>query len=95
MIDEATDAELKIVSSCFTDHYVLVIRDDASICVLEATRSGELEELSEMGALVVEENWLSGSLYKPSGPNSTTFAFLLSARGGLRVCGICPFLLKV
>ena len=62
MTDEATGAEPKAVSASFADPYLLVIRDDASIMVLECDSNGDLEEL-ERGDGLLKSSWTSGSLY--------------------------------
>lgn len=102
MTDELTGAEPKIVSTSFADPYVLVIRDDASIMILEADDSGDLDEV-ERGDVLLATKWLAGSLYKDSQwafsvlqknqaqvRNTNVFLFLLSATGGLQVsaCGL-------
>ena len=84
MIDEETDAELKVISSSFCDPYLLVVREDLSVVILEVTNSGELEEL-DRGDGVLASQWLSGCLYKPAGEESKVLAVLLTAEGSLRV----------
>lgn len=97
MTDELTGAEPKIVSTSFADPYVLVIRDDASIMVLEADDSGDLDEV-ERGDILLATKWLAGSLYKdtrgafaslrkdqPQAAHTNVFMFLLGANGGLQV----------
>ncbi|KAI9813362.1 MAG: mRNA cleavage and polyadenylation factor subunit [Thelocarpon impressellum] len=63
MMDESTETEPKAVSCSFADPYMLVIRDDASVMVLQSDQSGDLEEL-ERGDALVGPRWLSGSLYR-------------------------------
>ena len=84
MIDEVTDEELKIISVSFCDPYVLILRHDSSITILEATDSGDLEELDRGDGLLASQ-WLSGCVYKPAGVGAKTLAFLLTAQGTLRV----------
>jgi cleavage and polyadenylation specificity factor subunit 1 len=85
MIDEATDAELKILSASFCDPYVLLLRDDSSVMILEATSSGELEEI-ERSDDIMATAWLSGCLFKSTNTHNKTLAFLLSTEGRLKVC---------
>lgn len=97
MTDETTGAEPKIISASFADPYVLLVRDDASVMILEADESGDLDEV-ERGDDLLTTNWLSGSLYEDAddsfrlGPDDGTeddtvnvLMFLLSAEGGLYV----------
>lgn len=97
MTDDLTGAEPKIVSTSFADPYLLIIRDDASIMILEADDSGDLDEV-ERGDVLLATKWLAGSLYKDSKGafsvlqkqkaqlgNTNVFLFLLSATGGLQV----------
>lgn len=97
MTDELTDAEPKIISTSFADPYMLVVRDDSSIMVLEADDSGDLDEV-ERGDILLATKWLSGSLYKDSsgffdvlrnGPARTgipvVLLFLICAKGTLQV----------
>ena len=98
MTDDATGAEPKIVSASFADPYVLLVRDDASVMILRADESGDLDEV-ERGDDLLTTKWLSGSLYEDSndgfrmGPDEeaeddgvNVLMFLLSADGGLHVC---------
>ena len=97
MTDDLTGAEPKIVSTSFADPYLLVVRDDASVMVLEADDSGDLDEV-ERGDILLATKWLAGSLYKDSrgafsvlqkdqaqAGDTNVFLFLLSATGGLQV----------
>lgn len=97
MTDDLTGAEPKIVSTSFADPYVLVVRDDASIMVLEVDDSGDLDEV-ERGDILLATKWLTGSLYKDSKgtfsilqkdqsqtTDTNVFLFLLAATGGLQV----------
>lgn len=97
MTDELTGAEPKIISASFADPYILVVRDDSSILLLEADESGDLDEV-ERGEAILATQWLSGSLYKDSKhsfrvlrkdeteTNQTDiFLFLLSGPGSLQV----------
>ena len=98
MTDEVTGAEPKIISASFADPYVLLIRDDASVMILKADESGDLDEV-ERGDNLLTTKWLSGSLYEDAdgcfrlGPDDESeddivnvLVFLLSAEGGLYVC---------
>lgn len=97
MTDEVTGAEPKIISASFADPYVLLVRDDASVMVLKADESGDLDEV-ERGDDLLTTKWLSGSLYEDAddifrlAPDDETeedivnvLMFLLSAEGGLYV----------
>lgn len=97
MTDEVTGAEPKIISASFADPYVLLVRDDASVMILKADESGDLDEV-ERGDDLLTTKWLSGSLYEDSddsfrlGPDDETeddvvnvSMFLLSVEGGLYV----------
>ncbi len=105
MTDDLTGAEPKIVSTSFADPYVLVVRDDSSVMVLEADDSGDLDEV-ERGDILLATKWLSGSLYKDSsgffdilqkGParaeTTSVFLFLLGANGNLQVSASASYLL--
>lgn len=97
MTDEITGAEPKIISASFADPYVLLVRDDASVMILKADESGDLDEIERGDELLITK-WLSGSLYEDAddsfrlGPDDETeddtanvLMFLLSADGGLYV----------
>lgn len=97
MADDTTGAEPKVYNASFADPYVLLIRDDSSVMVLKAEESGDLEEL-ERGDAVLENRWLSGSLYEDSNDTlrleteddnedeaGNVLMFLLSNGGGLQV----------
>lgn len=84
MEDEATGAEPKIISVSFADPYILVLRDDSSVIVLQADDSGDIEEI-ERGDAILATRWLSGSIYKSSVTDNKALVCLLSAEGGLHV----------
>ena len=84
MMDEETDAELRIVHVSFSDPYVLVLRDDNSILVLRVDESGDIEPLESEGA-TKERKWLSGCLYSGELTANDTAMFLLSSDGGLHI----------
>ena len=105
MTDELTGAEPKAVSTSFSDPYMLVVRDDASVLLLECDDNGDLEEL-DRGDPLLETSWLSGSLFRDrdqvfagTGPEEksalvkeTVIMFLLSAAGALHVIPIPSFI---
>jgi len=85
MLDEDTDAELKIVSTSFADPYLLVLRDDSSIVILKADASGDVEEL-DRGEGLMAKTWLSGSIYRSStAKEAAPLLYLLNAEGALQV----------
>jgi cleavage and polyadenylation specificity factor subunit 1 len=89
--DEITGVELKFIGASFCDPYVLLLRDDSSIIIFQATTSGELEEL-ERGDGVLAANWLSASIYKSASTEDKTLFFGLTAEGALRVIHISLFI---
>ncbi|KAI9811358.1 MAG: mRNA cleavage and polyadenylation factor subunit [Pycnora praestabilis] len=99
MTDEITGAEPKVVSTSFADPYLLIVRDDSSVIVLEADDHGDLDEV-ERGDALLATKWISGSLYTDQshafqaevqdnkgnkGKDARTLLFLLSAEGGLHI----------
>lgn len=84
IIDEDTDAELKVIHSTFCDPYLLLIRDDYSIQILETDKNGELDEVERTDALL-SSRWLSGCVYKSEVTGGKALLFLLTAEGGLVV----------
>ena len=84
MLDEATDTELKVLSVSFSDPYLLILRDDSSVTILEANSAGELEEI-EPGEGILANHWLSGCVYQPPSNDAKPAAFLLSPEGFLKV----------
>ena len=88
MIDDETDAELKIVHTSFCDPYLLVIRDDSSVQLLWVGESGDIEPL-ENDATVKERKWLSGCLH--DGFHEEPVLFLLAADGGVYLFGLPRF----
>ena len=98
MYDDDTGAEPKIVSASFADPFLLLVRDDSSIFVVQCDDNNELEEIErEDGSLLVTK-WLTGCLYVDStGAFATVqsdkgletgenvMMFLLSAGGALHV----------
>jgi cleavage and polyadenylation specificity factor subunit 1 len=84
VIDEETDAELTVVHSSFCDPYLLLLREDSSLQILQVDKSGDLDEL-ERGDAALASKWLSGSIYKSEKTGDKALAFLLNADGGLSV----------
>ncbi|TPX25049.1 mRNA cleavage and polyadenylation factor subunit [Coccidioides immitis] len=60
--DEDTSDELSVVSASFAEPYVLIVRDDQSLLLLQADKSGDLDEVNIDGILS-SHRWLSGCLY--------------------------------
>ncbi|KAG9903177.1 protein CFT1, partial [Aureobasidium melanogenum] len=84
IINEETDAELTVVHSSFCDPYLLLLREDSSLQILQIDKSGDLDEL-ERGDAALASKWLSGSVYKSEKTGDKALAFLLNAEGGLAV----------
>jgi cleavage and polyadenylation specificity factor subunit 1 len=97
MLDEDTGAEPKILTTSFSDPYLLIIRNDGSLLILEADESGDLDAVALEGA-VSSQKWLAGSLYHDKAGilaneqnNSShsakddTFMFVLNDNGALQV----------
>ncbi|ODH13612.1 hypothetical protein ACO22_07085 [Paracoccidioides brasiliensis] len=61
--DEDTSEERSVVHASFADPYVLIIRDDSSILLLQADESGDLDEI-ETDGIIESTTWISGSLYQ-------------------------------
>ena len=79
MSDEDAD-DLTVVSCCFSDPYLLVLRDDLSAIVLEFNaKTKELDEIDDGPS----GSWISGCIYTPE--EQTPLVFLLNEEGGLRV----------
>jgi cleavage and polyadenylation specificity factor subunit 1 len=61
--DEDTDEERLAVSASFADPYLAILRDDASLLLLQADDSGDLDEVSlpdDLSSL----KWRSACLYR-------------------------------
>ncbi|KAG2161842.1 hypothetical protein VTO58DRAFT_109667 [Aureobasidium pullulans] len=84
IIDEETDAELTVIHSSFCDPYLLLLREDSSMQILQVDKSGDLDEL-ERGDAALASKWLSGSVYKSEMTGDKALAFMLNAEGGLAV----------
>ena len=98
MTDEETGAEPKILWTSFCDPYLLVIRDDGGVLVLEADDSGDLDAVTQ-GTAPSSHKWRAGSLYHDKegifGPQrcqsdndsiANILMFVLSEKGTLQVC---------
>ncbi|KAK2798780.1 mRNA cleavage and polyadenylation factor subunit [Onygenales sp. PD_10] len=60
--DEDTSDERTVVHASFADPYVLIIRDDQSVLLLQSDKSGDLDEIDTDGILG-SSSWITGSLY--------------------------------
>lgn len=98
--NEESEDGPQVISACFAEPYLLVVRDDQSIRLLRADESGDLDEI-EQQANVKEGKWVSGSMYEdsndamrleyPEDENDevgNVLLFLLNATSGLHVS--CP-----
>jgi cleavage and polyadenylation specificity factor subunit 1 len=90
MIDDETDAELKIVHTSFCDPYLLVIRDDSTVQVLRVDETGDAEPLENEPALK-ERKWLSGCLSSGMTFSDEPVLFLLGDDGGLHLFSLPDF----
>ncbi|KAL1303688.1 hypothetical protein AAFC00_007041 [Neodothiora populina] len=84
ILNEATDEEIAVLHTSFCDPYLLIIRQDLSLQVLAVDKSGDLDEV-ERGDAVLEQKWLSGSLYQSEMTNHVPLAFLLGDDGSLKI----------
>ncbi|KAI5255757.1 protein CFT1 [Aureobasidium subglaciale] len=84
IIDEETDAELTVIHASFCDPFLLLLREDSSLQILQVDKSGDLDEL-ERGDAALASKWLSGSVYKSEKTGNKALAFLLNADGGLSI----------
>lgn len=96
--DEDTSDERIAVSASFADPYLVILRDDASVLLLQADESGDLDEVPVNDG-ISSKSWLSGCLYAD---NSGMFSpietdsqgnihlFLLNDECKLFVSGISP-----
>lgn len=105
MYDDDTGAEPRIISASFADPFLLLIRDDASIFVVQCDDNNELEEIEREDDALLATKWLTGCLYSDdTGAFSSTgndkgqkagenvMMFLLSAGGALHVSDHSRFL---
>ncbi|KAJ5139137.1 uncharacterized protein N7515_003985 [Penicillium bovifimosum] len=60
--DEDTSDERIAVSASFKDPYLVIIRDDSSVLLLQADESGDLDEVS-LPTEISSSQWRSGCLY--------------------------------
>lgn len=90
MEDEETGAELKVLAASFCDPYVLLIRNDSSVVVLEADKGGDIDEIARNGQ-AAEKKWVSGCMYKSAETNDTPLICLLSVQGGLAIFDVSKF----
>ena len=88
--DEETDTELKTVHASFCDPYMLIIRDDSSVKVLQVEGSGEVNFMEKDGTLR-DRKWLSGCLYSGEFCDRETVVFLLGDDGGLHLFTLPDF----
>jgi cleavage and polyadenylation specificity factor subunit 1 len=87
MHDDVNDVDLRIIRASFCDPYVLVLREDGSIMILELDKkSGELVEMSSGDSL--DGEWQAGYLYKPFETESKPLAMLMNSRGSLKVSSL-------
>lgn len=83
MIDEETEEELRIAHTSFCDPYLLVLRHDSSVQVLQVEKSGDVEPLDPGDAILSESTWLSGCAYSGKLTNNQAVVFLLREDGSL------------
>ncbi|KAI3138791.1 hypothetical protein CBS147325_6846 [Penicillium roqueforti] len=68
--DEDTSDERAAVSASFVDPYLVIIRDDSSVLLLQADKSGDLDEVPLSDEISLSQ-WRSGCLYHD---NSQSFS---------------------
>lgn len=83
MVDDETDQEFNIVHVSFCDPFVLVIRDDSSVQVLQV-QGKEIEPLEPEGP-ITESTWLGGCIYSGSLSKDAPALFMLGAESGMHV----------
>ena len=85
LTDDDAEESARVIGASFSDPYLVLLKDDSTISLLETTASGELEEIELTGALASTQ-WLSACLYQsPAFTGDTTVLFLLTAGGGIRI----------
>ncbi|KAF2858764.1 hypothetical protein K470DRAFT_259479 [Piedraia hortae CBS 480.64] len=85
MEDSVTGEELSIVNTSFCDPYLLVLRVDGSLQVLQVQKNGEVDPLEATGALA-EKHWMCGCLYAGvTFADGAPTAFLINDSGALVV----------
>lgn len=82
MEDEDGNEELRIINATFADPYMLILRDNSSAKLYQASGDGEVEEVEADG--LASTQWLSATLYKSSA-SAEIYTFLLTHQGGLHV----------
>lgn len=98
MLDEDTGAEPRVVNASIADPYLMLVRDDSSVCVIKIDKNLELEELDKDDETLKTTKWLTGCLYedtngiftevptdKGAKSGENVFMFLLSSSGALHV----------
>jgi cleavage and polyadenylation specificity factor subunit 1 len=98
MLDEETGAEPRVVNASIADPYLMLVRDDSSVCVVKIDKNLELEEIDKEDATLQSTKWLTGCLYedttgifaevptdKGAKSGENVFMFLLSSSGALHV----------
>lgn len=98
MMDEETGAEPRVVSASISDPFLLLVRDDLSICIMKIDNNLELEEIEKEHDTLLSTKWLTGCLYedtcgvftklqtdKGTKPGDNVVMFLLSGNGALHV----------
>jgi cleavage and polyadenylation specificity factor subunit 1 len=60
--DEDTSDERTVLRASIADPYILIIRDDSSLLILQADEGGDLDEIP-VERVLRSSKWLSGSLY--------------------------------
>lgn len=88
MVDEESDAELRIVHTSFSDPYMLVIRDDGSLQVLRVDPATRDIEPLDTDPSLAGSKWISGSLYQGDLTNGDTAAFMLRDDGSLHILSL-------
>lgn len=96
-MDDPSEPGPNVLNAIFMEPFVLLTRDDFSLCVLGPDDNGDLDLLNEEGALA-QGDWLSGSLYDDTNDvfrlqyddvedeeAGHVLMFLLSTTGGLHV----------
>lgn len=86
--DEDTSDERMAVSASFADPYLVILRDDSSLLLLQADDSGDLDEVTTEEP-VASTKWLSCCVYKDTykafSSQDDFLLFLLSSEGKLFV----------
>ena len=89
--DEDTSDERVAVSASFTDPYLVIIRDDSSVLLLQADESGDLDEVP-LSNEISSPQWRSGCLYHD---NSQSFSVAGSSPKGSSEGEVLLFLLNL